>query len=116
MIADYADAANRQHRYEAGRAQEIADRDLSEVAVPYCLAKLAHAAGEDEAADAAWSRFMEITDPDEREQIEAQLENDYRTNAAWASCLTYEADRIARDTAKLAAARAIAAFGAWVAA
>lgn len=115
MIADYTDAANRQHRYEAGRAQEIEHRDLSEAAVPYCLYKLANAAGEDEAADAAWSRFMDLTDPDERDQIEAQLESDYRTFRAWSGCLADEADRITRDTAKLAAAKAIAAFGAWVA-
>lgn len=92
-------------------------RDLSEIAIPYCLAKLAYAAGEDEAGDAAYGRFIDLTDSDEREQIEAQLEYEFSSVAAWASCLENEAAHVKHETAKVAVFRAIAAFGArsaWV--
>ena len=100
------------HRAFEARYGDPCTRDLSEVAVPYCLAKLAYAAGEDTAGDAAWERFCDETDADEREQIEAELEAEYANIAAWSSCLAYEADRIKRDTAKPAVCKAIAAFGA----
>ena len=110
--------ALRQYRHDAAPSYRAAEtRDLSEVAIPYCASKLLYAAGEDEAGDAAYGRFIDLTDADEREQIEAELEREYANVAAWASCITYEADRIKRDTAKLAALKAIAAFGlrsAWV--
>lgn len=102
--------------------RDVDCRELSEAAVPYCLAKLAYAAGEDTAGDAAWQRFVDVTDSDDREQIEAELDCEYSNLAAWASCLEYEANRIKRDMAKRAAAKAIraaeniAAFRAWVAA
>ena len=110
MINDYADAANRQHRHEAGRAQEIAERDLSEAAVPWCLYKLAHAAGEDGAADAAYEQFMEVTDSDEREHIEAQLACDFHGWSAWVACLKDEADRLERQKVKCKAADAVGVF------
>jgi hypothetical protein len=97
--------------------RDVDCRDLSEAAIPYCLAKLAYAAGEDEAGDAAWQRFVDVTDSDDREQIEAELDCEYSNIAAWASCLEYEANRIKRDMVKLAVLKAIAAFGvrsAWV--
>ena len=110
--------ALRQYRHDAAPSYRAAEtRDLSEVAIPYCASKLLYAAGEDEAGDAAMGRFIDLTAADEREQIEAELEREYRSFPAWASCLEYEANRIERDTAKLAAANAIAAFGAraaWV--
>jgi hypothetical protein len=62
-------------------------RDLSNIAASYCIAKLAYAAGEDEAGDAAWGRFIDETDADEREQIEAQLESEYPGVKAWAACV-----------------------------
>ena len=107
MIADTFAAALRQHRDNGPRSYRDVDcRDLSEAAVPYCAAKLMYAAGEDEAGDAAYGRFIDLTDSDEREQIEAELEAEYANIAAWASCITYEADRIKRDTAKLAVCEA----------
>ena len=113
MTATTFAAALRQHRQDGPRPHRDADcRDLYEASIPYCLAKLAYAAGEDEAGDAAYERFCDITNAEEREQIEAELDREYGNVAAWASCLTYEADRIERDTAKLAALKAIAAFGA----
>jgi hypothetical protein len=62
-------------------------RDLSDIAASYCIAKLAYAAGEDEAGDAAWGRFIDETSSDEREQIEAQLEYEYPGVKAWAACV-----------------------------
>lgn len=62
-------------------------RDLSDIEGSYCIAKLAYAAGEDEAGDAAWSRFIDETNSDEREQIEAQLEYEYPSVKAWAACI-----------------------------
>ena len=113
MTATTFAAALRQHRQDGPRPHRDADcRDLYEASIPYCLAKLAYAAGEDEAGDAAYGRLIDLTDSEEREQIEAELDREYANIAAWASCITYEADRIKRDAAKLAALKAIAAFGA----
>ena len=110
MTATTFAATLRQHCQDAPRPHRDADcRVLYEASIPYCLAKLSYAAGEDEAGDAAYERFCDITSAEEREQIEAELGHEYRNVAAWASCLTYEADR---NTAKLAALKAIAAFGA----
>ena len=57
------------HRAFEARYGDPCTRDLSEIAASYCIAKLAYAAGEDEAGDAAWSRLIDETNADEREQI-----------------------------------------------
>ena len=106
MIANLPDDFD--HRAFEARYGDPCTRDLSEVAVPYCLAKLAYAAGEDQAGDAAWERFCDETDADEREQIEAELDHEFRGFAAWAACLSHEADRIKRETLKAKTAAMIA--------
>ncbi len=85
-------------------------RDLSDIAGSYCIAKLAYAAGEDEAGDAAWSRFIDETSSDEREQIEAQLEYEYPGVDDWAGCVADIAKENLRKARLFKAKRGVIAF------
>jgi hypothetical protein len=92
---------NFDHRAFEARYGDEQTRDLSEVAASYCLAKIAYAAGEDEAGDAAWGRLIDaFPDSDERDQVEAQLEQEYPRWSDWVACLRDSADFWARDRAK----------------
>lgn len=110
MIRDYAHAAQLQEAWERANGMHDDCRDLSELAPSYCIAKLAYAAGEDEAGDAAMGRFIEEIDADERDQIEAQLEQDYPGRVAWIACILDEADRLAREEMRRKAKRAVVQF------
>ena len=95
-VRDMAHAGWLQTRYDGS----LPTRDLSDLAAVFCIAKLAYAAGQDDAGDAAWGRFIDETSADEREQIEAQLDGEYPGVAAWSACLVDVAAANARAIAK----------------
>ena len=103
MIADYTDAANRQHRYEAERGMHVEINITPETACCYCVAQIAYAMGEDNAGNAASERLPETFVNDDLDHVLAELAQQYPDLQSWLLRVAFEPERIVAAEARRAA-------------
>ncbi len=110
MIASYADAADRQHRYDAERGLHDEIAITPETAVCYCVAQIAYAVGEDGAGDAASERLPETFVNDDLDHVLEALARQYPDMQSWLLRVAFEPERIVAVEARRAAKAKVAAM------